>query len=85
MKPGGTVKRFMVIAVAGFGLAGCQADDASTEAAEIEMQELSGEWSPVISVHGYYDNRAAADEVVRGLKLVSTADGHEPRLYRVRP
>lgn len=85
MKLGGSVRRFGVFAVVGFALAGCQADDSSKKSTVIEMQELSGEWSPVISVYGYYDNRAAADEVVGGLKLVSTADGHEPRLYRVRP
>jgi hypothetical protein len=73
------------IAFVAFVLNGCSEEGATRKVAEIEMRELTGEWSPVISVHGYYDNDAAADEVMRGLKLVSKVDGHESREYRIRP
>jgi len=78
-------KTLVAVAFATFSLGGCNGDSSNKSEAEIEMRELTGEWSPVISVHGYYDNHAAADEVVRGLKLVSKVDGHESREYRIRP
>jgi ABC-type glycerol-3-phosphate transport system substrate-binding protein len=85
MKSNRLVRTALIATVAALGLSGCSSNSTDAKAVEVEMQEVSGEWSPVITVHGYYDNRAAAADVVRGLKLVSAADGHEPRLYRVSP
>ena len=55
------------------------------ETVEIEMHDLSGEWVPVITVHGYFGNRDAAEDVIRGLQMVSKNDGTLVRAYRISP
>ena len=58
---------------------------APKKGVEIELLDMSGDWSPVITVHGFYDNEAAANDVIRGLESVSRTDETVPRQYRVRP
>lgn len=51
----------------------------------IEMQSFlgGGEWEPVATVHGFFDNRVAADDLIRGMNLVAETNGTLKRRYRV--
>jgi tellurite resistance protein len=79
------IKAFAAIAIAAVTLSGCTSEAATRGSAEIELRDLSGDWTPVITVHGYYDNEDAAKDIVRGLVMVSRSDGTAVRTYRVRP
>ena len=52
---------------------------------EIEMLTMQGAWERVITVHGYYDNEIAAQDIIRALHAVSRTDGTVVREYRIRP
>lgn len=51
---------------------------------EIEMLTMDGQWTPMITVHGYFDNYQAANDIVRGLHMISRSDATLERTYRIR-
>jgi hypothetical protein len=51
---------------------------------EIEMLSFAdGDWNSVITVHGFFDNREAAHDIITGLNSVSDSRGTLRRRYRV--
>ena len=52
--------------------------------AEIELLDMDGKWISIITVHGFYEDDSAAKDIIRGLQMVSRADGTAVREYRIR-
>lgn len=71
----------ITIAVFVLLLAGCSFEKKGVE---IEMLTMDGQWTPMITVHGFYDNHQAAQDVVRGLREISRTDSTMVRTYRIK-